>query len=361
MELRIELPRWKALLAALVTCWSACGGPQPALYAASSPGWVIEWGYDTFAGAAVPATLVSSNAVAVSAGTFHRLALKNDATVAGWGANFAGQASGDMASGPNITNATVRINHQVLSNAVAIAAGREFSLAIRADGTAVTWGQNYVPAGLTNLIAIAAGWGASWVLKTDGTVEGWMSRSSDNTQSQALPVIGLSNVVAIAAGSSGHYTRGVALKRDGSVGCWGGQTIYSDAAPPPGLTDVVAITAGDNHSLALRRDGTVIGWGFNDVGQATGIPTTNSPCIFSGPVMLGGVGLRNVVSVAAYGNYSMALKRNGTVVAWGKMVNNLYPATVPDGLSNVVAIAAGDSFCLAITTNKAIAERFQRK
>jgi hypothetical protein len=43
------------------------------------------------------------------------------------------------------------------------------------------------------------------------------------------------------------------------------------------------------------------------------------------------------------------------------MVNDLYPATVPAGLSNVVAIAAGESFCLAITTNRSVAERFQAK
>jgi hypothetical protein len=37
-----------------------------------------------------------------------------------------------------------------------------------------------------------------------------------------------------------------------------------------------------------------------------------------------------------------------------------YPATVPDGLRDVVAIAAGDNFCLAITTNNAVAEKFRR-
>jgi hypothetical protein len=43
------------------------------------------------------------------------------------------------------------------------------------------------------------------------------------------------------------------------------------------------------------------------------------------------------------------------------MVNDLYPVTVPEGLSDVVAIAAGaEDFCLAITTNRVVADRFRR-
>ncbi len=75
--------------------------------------------------------------------------------------------------------------------------------------------------------------------------------------------------------------------------------------------------------------------------------------------MIDGQVLSNVTSIAAGHGYSMALKRDGTIVTWGRMVNGLYPATVPVGLSNVVAIAAGDNFCLAITTNSAVAERFR--
>src|SRR5208282_5721653 len=105
--------------------------------------------------------------------------------------------------------------------------------------------------------------------------------------------------------------------------------------------------------------GTVMGWGFNMAGQATGIPTTNY--VSSGLVRIGGQTLSNVVSIAAGDAYSLALKEDGTVVAWGHMVHGLHPATVPAGLSNVVAIAAGSfDFCLAITTNRDVAERFRQ-
>ena len=72
------------------------------------------------------------------------------------------------------------------------------------------------------------------------------------------------------------------------------------------------------------------------------------------------------ISVAAGNQYglfgivshqSLALKKDGTVVGWGRICGE--PVIVPAGLSNVVAIAAGQTYCLAITTNSAVAERFR--
>jgi hypothetical protein len=54
----------------------------------------------------------------------------------------------------------------------------------------------------------------------------------------------------------------------------------------------------------------------------------------------------------------MALKRDGSIVVWGDKEHASFE--VPVGLSNVVAIAAGETFCLAITTNAAVAAQFLR-
>jgi alpha-tubulin suppressor-like RCC1 family protein len=320
-----------------------------------------------------------------------------------------------------VTNGVIRINGQVLNNCVSIAAGDGFSLALRKNGTIVAWGDqesidtvstlpednvvkqptridpvtgllipmkntamalNYnvgvahdgtvvtriagkEPTPLSSVIAIAAAGFTSVALKEDGTVVEWESVGFLPQHGQLRVVSGLSNVVAVAIGMGSQNTRSVALKKDGTVVNWGGESVYKDATPPTGLSNVVAIAAGSSHSLALKSDGTVVGWGWNKVGEATGTATTNSPngldFFAAGQVQIQGQTLNNIVSIAAGSGYTLALKKNGTVAAWGRMVNNLYPATVPEGLGDVVAIAAGDNYCLAITTNKAVADKFRQK
>jgi hypothetical protein len=76
----------------------------------------------------------------------------------------------------------------------------------------------------------------------------------------------------------------------------------------------------------------VQGWGRNDDGQAD-IPE----------------GLSNVTAIAAGGAHNLALRSDGTVVAWGQ---NVYGQTnIPPGLSNVVAIAAGGWHSLALKSD----------
>jgi alpha-tubulin suppressor-like RCC1 family protein len=354
----------------------------------SVPGYVIGWGNNgggqatgvpsisfengrfmetenSFAtGAVRVAGVVINDAVSISAGFGHSLALRTDGTVAGWGGNYQGSSVGYETPYPHRAAGSVTLHGTVLDDVHSIAAARNFSLALKNDGTVVTWGKNLLPTGVTRIAAIAGDWGMSWVLKQDGTVVGRQSDPSAEDAGRVFPVASSTNAVNIAVGTSGYFTLGLALLRDGTVADWGRKFEEPEGNPPPGLSNVVAIAVGASHALAVKSDGTVIGWGWNEAGEATGIPTTGRPNLAnfsSGPVRFDGQILSNVVSVAAHRGYSMALKKDGTVVAWGRMVNNLYPVTVPEGLSNVVAIAAGEDFCLAITTNKAVADRFAIK
>lgn len=138
----------------------------------------------------------------------------------------------------------------------------------------------------------------------------------------------------------------LALRRDGTVLAWGNE---SEAGKlPPGLTNIVAIAAGYNHFLALKADGTVLGWGYNRSGEATGVPTLKEPHISTSLVAVNGHTLSNVVAIAAGQNYSLAVKSDGSIGAWGEP--RAY-SPVPFGLSGVTRVAAGRGFCLAITTN----------
>jgi alpha-tubulin suppressor-like RCC1 family protein len=205
-------------------------------------------------------------------------------------------------------------------NIRSISAGSSFSLALRADGHVVAWGDKgatNVPTGLTDVTAIAAGRWHGLAVKADGTVVAWGDQNSIYGQTNVPP--GLSDVVAVAAADMFS----LALKADGTVVSWGVTTNV-----PAEVSDVVAIATGSKHALALKADGTVFAWGSNGDGQA------NVP-----------VGLSNVTAVAGGDYHSVALKFDGTVVAWG--TDLLGQTNVPVGLSNVTAVACGGSHCLA--------------
>ena len=94
----------------------------------------------------------------------------------------------------------------------------------------------------------------------------------------------------------------------------------STPAPVSGLSGVVAVAAGERHSLAVLSNGTVVAWGLNNFGQLgngnnTGPDACNgSPCSKK-PIPVSG--LSGVVAVTVGNNNSLALRSNGTVVAWG--------------------------------------------
>ncbi len=247
--------------------------------------------------------------LAIAAGSYHSLALKADGTIVGWGNNTDGQANGALAG----------------SNVVAIAAGDFHSLALKADGTVLGWGNN--GSGQTNgtlagsnVVAIAAGSYHSLALRADGTVVGW----GRNGEGEANGALAGSNVVAIAA----CFFHSLALRADGTVVGWGNNTDGQANGALAG-SNVVAIAAGFLHSLALKADGTVVGWGRNNFGQANGALAGS-----------------NVVAIAAGDLHSLALKADGTVLGWGNNGSGQTNGTLAG--SNVVAIAAGGSPSLAL-------------
>ncbi|MDC2984642.1 PA14 domain-containing protein, partial [Candidatus Marinimicrobia bacterium] len=124
----------------------------------------------------------------------------------------------------------------------------------------------------------------------------------------------------------------LALKKDGTVVAWG-YNGYGESTVPFDLSGVVDIVAGYRSSFALKSDGTVVGWGSND-NNTLGIPED----------------LTDVVALDAAYWHVLALKSDGTVVTWGW--NGYDLQTVPEGLDNVVAISAsGDGHSLALISD----------
>jgi alpha-tubulin suppressor-like RCC1 family protein len=176
------------------------------------------------------------------------------------------------------------------------------------------------------VIAVETGHYYSMALKGDGTVWMWgwnkfATLGDGTTTNRATPVQvpGLTGVIAIA-GARDHT---LALESNGTVWAWGDNefgnlgTGNTTNSPVPvqvhNLTNVVAIAGGRDHSLAVESNGTVWSWGWNQYGQV-GDGTKGANKLL--PVQVSG--LTNVRIVSAGADHSMALKSDGSVWAWGQ-------------------------------------------
>ncbi|MBM4165303.1 MAG: RCC1 repeat-containing protein, partial [Lentisphaerae bacterium] len=246
-----------------------------------------------------------TNVVGIGAGSGHAVARTSDGSVWAWGNNGYGQLG---ITDPNIYPEEVT----GLTGVTNVAAGSSHTVALKSDGSVWAWGYNSsgqvgdgtttsrnTPvqvkqsggASLSGVAGIAARENRTVALKTDGTVwawgDNWAGQLGDGTMTTRLnpaKVImqdgaALSNVTAVAAGS----IHTLALKDDGTVWAWGYnawgqigdgtqytnrlnpvQVLMADRTP---LSGVIAIAAGNGHSLAVQEDGSVWAWGDNSYGQ----------------------------------------------------------------------------------------------
>jgi alpha-tubulin suppressor-like RCC1 family protein len=124
----------------------------------------------------------------------------------------------------------------------------------------------------------------------------------------------------------------------------------------PALTSAATpmVACGDSHTIALKSDGTVVAWGNNMSGQLGDGTTTQR----LNPVVV--PNLSGVVAVAASIIHTLALKSDGTVKSWGDNSNGqlgdgtttqqINPVTVPN-LSGIIAVAAGLTHSVALKSD----------
>ena len=257
-----------------------------------------------------------SDVVEISAGGGYSMALREDGTVWAWGDNSYGQlGSGTGGSWGDYSALPVQVSG--LTGIVAVSAGAWHSLALKNDGTVWAWGNNSSGQLGDDISGIRDDY--SSLPLQDEMANGEFGDLTPGTYS-SLPVkvSGLTDVAAISAGS----IHSLALKNDGTVCAWGsnwygqlGDGTTVDRHTPVqirGLIGVQAISAGgEHHSLALREDGTVWAWGDNTAGKLGDGTITRRLT----PIQVSG--LTRVVAVSAGNHHSLALRENGTVWAWG--------------------------------------------
>jgi alpha-tubulin suppressor-like RCC1 family protein len=338
----------------------------------------MAWGYNGYSaigngesGIAVPTPVpvlgLSEVTQVTGGGETHGLAVVADGTARSWGNNYYGGLGNGTTSDRSIAGIVLG-----LSDVVSVAGGEDHSLALLSNGMVMAWGANgngqlglgstvgpqacleekpcamtpvQVP-GVTNAVAVAAGAHFSLALLADGTVMAWgkdfRGELGDGRSITGgckcvptpMAVPGVSNAISIDASDEA----GIALLADGTVRTWGdnrfaqaGGGIESTsgcecvpATAPPGITTAVAVDAGYAFGLAVLANGTVMGWGANDESQlATGSNTGPEVCSLGlaeyacsrTPIVVGG--LTNVRAVSALTRSAFALLNDGTARSWG--------------------------------------------
>ncbi len=330
--------------------------------------------------------------VSVAAGAFHTCAVSGDGSVWCWGENGAGQ----------LGDSTTDDRHEPtlvpgLAGALAVTAGIAHSCAVLDDGSVWCWGSDnhgqlgngapgasLVPVQVVNLInvvAIDAGGEHTCALSGQNLwcwgrdERGQLGDDLAGDQQHPVPVsssTGLNLVLAVSAGEK-HTC---AIRADNTAWCWGdkgsgrlGDGTNTDQHQPvpvnttTGLTAVSVISAGFHHSCAIDTGGAVWCWGDKADGRLGDGTDTARP--IPQPVDLTS-GLTAATDVFAAKTHSCALDSAGAAWCWGGNGDGQLgdgttgervvpePVDITTGLTAASMITAGDLHSCALKTDRTV-------
>jgi len=282
----------------------------------------------------------------IAAGGSHTLIIGSDGRILGWGSNAYGQLGLESGSTYNTPQEVM----PETTNWAAVSGGMYHSMALTKDGALWAWGNNsygqlgVVTPGSRSLpvrvvsddqkwIMVSAGWYHTLAIKADGSLWAWGS----NAQGQ----LGIGNKSITMSGTpvqipgewmyvaAGQY-HSLGIKKDGSLWAWGNNSAGQLGNNNPGITQYapvmidsaesgewIMVAAGcveedyRSHSLAVKSDGSLWSWGWNQYGQLGDRSYVNKYI----PSRVGNE--YDWVAVSAGGRHSMALKKNGSLYAFG--------------------------------------------
>jgi len=300
-----------------------------------------------------------------------------------WGSNITGQLGDSTAVNKSSPVSVVG----GFTDWSLVSAARYHSLGLRSNGTAWAWGYNSggqlgdgtvygtsspvsVIGGFTDWIQVSAGGSHSLGLRSNSTIWAWgrnLGRLGDGTGYGAYSPVsvigGFTDWIQVSAG--GAHSLG--LRSNGTIWAWGynygsqlgdgtSVTKNSPVSVVGGFTDWSQVSAGSDHSLGLRSNGTAWAWGFNPEGRLGDGTTTNR----SSPVSVVG-GFTDWCQVSAGGSISLGLRTNGTIWAWGGNIfgavgdgtttNRCSPVSVVGGFTDWCQVSAGGFHGLGLRSN----------
>ncbi len=285
----------------------------------------------------IPTQVSSEQWRSLTAGLQHSLGIREDGSLWAWGSNEFGQ----LAQGEDIAESDEPLQVGTATDWLAVTAGIYHTLSLTHDGKLLAWGNNekgqlgngsFAHSTIPLVIQetwtwkmVSAGGYHSLGIREDGTLWAWgsntygQSAQGDELTASNEPLqVGTENDwLMVSAG--GQYSLGI--RADGSLWAWGenleGQLGVDAAIEQSNApmqvgedTDWLAVSAGDIHSLALKKDGTLWAWGDNNSGQlgnGTDIEYSDTPVSVPGSWY--------ALQAGAYHN--LAMKHNGSLWAWG--------------------------------------------
>lgn len=313
------------------------------------------------------------------------LAVKNDNSLWGWGDNQHGQLGNGEFSNYN----KIFLPFKIMDGVSFAAAGAEYSLAIKLDGSLWAWGMNGhgqlgtgdnvgigVPEKVMEGVAsVATGDSHTLVIKKDGSLWAFGNNESGQLGDGTLtdrysPVKIMDGVVSISASNSQSF----AIKQDKSLWAWGlnenGQlgngTYLNQTTPIQILTDVTSVNAGYMHTIARKSNGSLWAWGYNGSGQLG----NNSKVEQLSPIKV----LDYVKTISAGSTHTIIIKEDKTLWGWGGYSAKLFPnETAADQLSpkeiifevplnltldtaylNSIKLSAGSNFSTLVKADKSL-------
>ncbi len=334
------------------TNWTAVSTNYEGTIALNSSGNIFSWGRNNYGNLGFdPSATLQINSPTqisiintiryISSGLNHSAAIKNDGSLYMWGKN----EYGNLGNNTNINNLTgTRVGTDTNWDKVYVGPSSS-TFAIKTDGSLWAWGNNlngqlgigefgYTPtptqlfAATTNAKPkIFASSNSSFQIKADGTLWAW----GLNNYGQ----LGLGDKInrnyAIRVGTDSDWEMvshsisfTIGLKKDGSLWAWGyngsngylgiGNTGITESLVPVRIgtaNDWKSVSAGTNHTLALKSNGTLWAWGYNlygSLGDGTSTPKNL-------PTQVGTS--TDWESIASTNFSSYAIKSNGSMWAWG--------------------------------------------
>jgi alpha-tubulin suppressor-like RCC1 family protein len=320
----------------------------------------------------------------VSCGNKHSAAIKTDGTLWTWGGNGSGEL-GDNTTTDRSTPVTTFAGG---TDWKSVSVDREYTAAIKTDGSLWVWGRNdggqlgtndatnrTTPvttfAGGNTWKSVDCGYYHTAAIKTDGSLWVWGTNIGNilgigggfNLKSTPITTFaGGNNWKQVSCGRDGIS----AIKTDGSLWIWGynergqlGTNNITNIATPvttfAGGNNWKQVSCGTNYTAAIKTDGSLWTWGFGEDGRLGNFATTNR----STPVTTFAGG-NNWKQVAGRSSHTAAIKTDGSLWTWGTggsgrlgtndSTNRSTPVTTFAGGNNWKSASAGGDFTVAIQT-----------